>query len=106
MHALISNNHEEYERLVGKQLFQEKYLNEMFLFDLCKDKKLNIMLGYFVNNLGHPARLEAVGEPSFVKKILMIKRELIFQGVVFEKKEIKTRKMKPKIRNNEKSAQD
>jgi hypothetical protein len=45
------------------------------------------VLSYFVNNLQFPGKLETVAEPSFVKKLLIAKRELIIQGIKFASQE-------------------
>jgi hypothetical protein len=55
----------------------------MYIIDLDKDKKLANMLTFFINNISHPSELEDVAEPSLIKTLLTIKRELIMQGMLF-----------------------
>ena len=56
-------------------------MGQMYLYDLTQDKQLKSIITHFVNNLQHPSKLVTVTEPTFVKKILAMKRELIMQGV-------------------------
>lgn len=39
---------------------QYKYLHQIYLNDLTKDKVLNSLLTFFVNNLEFPDKLEAI----------------------------------------------
>lgn len=55
----------------------------MYLQDLTQDPELKALITYFVNNLTFPQRLEAVAEPTLVKRLLTLKRELILQGIFF-----------------------
>ena len=62
---------------------QNKYLAQIYVSDIRKDAALNAIITFFVNNLQFPKKLEALGEPSLIKKLLMIKRELMIQGIKF-----------------------
>lgn len=55
----------------------------MYVYDLVLDKKLQALITYFINNLQFANKLEALAEPTLVKRLLALKRELIIQGVKF-----------------------
>lgn len=63
--------------------------------DLEKNAKLTNIIEYFINHITHPKKLELVAEPSFIKHLLSIKRELMIQGIHFEN--LKEQKLKQKI---------
>ena len=83
LETLLKNQHQEYDSVETAQLFKEKYMGQMYPYDLTKDKQLKAVVTHFINNLQHPSNLVDVTEPSFTKKILAVKRELIMQGVKF-----------------------
>jgi hypothetical protein len=55
----------------------------MYIMDLKDNSKLKNTIEYFINNVNHPKKLELVAEPSLIKHLLSIKRELIMQGIHF-----------------------
>ena len=46
----------------------------MYVYDLTQDKQLKAIITHFINNIQNPSRLNNVVEPTFVKKILSMKR--------------------------------
>ncbi len=82
--ALITNDHLAYDELKEQGEFPRKFLGAMYVYDLPKDKQLQAVITYFVNNLQFPNLLEAEAEPTLVKRLLMMKRELMIQGVKLE----------------------
>ena len=66
----------------------------MYLYDLTTDKRLKAIITHFINNLHKPSNLTDIAEPTFIKKLLSLKRELLMQGVEFSslKNQKKTKK--------------
>jgi hypothetical protein len=62
-------------------------LSQIYVSDIRKDESLKAIVTFFINNLLFPKKLEAIGEPSLIKKLLTIKRELMIQGVKFKSQE-------------------
>lgn len=46
----------------------------MYVYDLAKDQKLQALITYFINNLQYTGKLEALAEPTLVKRLLALKR--------------------------------
>lgn len=66
----------------------------MYVVDLHKDKQLLRKIKWFIENLLDHGRLEAVAEPSLVKYLLGLKREIIMQGVPMESQRKKNEEKK------------
>ena len=84
--ALLKNDHLLYDSLYQPKQPKSKYLGQMYINDLTRDKLLKASITYFLENIDNPARLESFVEPTFIKKLLTIKRELIMQGIHFDTK--------------------
>lgn len=91
---MLNNQHREYDQLEGPREFPLKYQGHMYLQDLTQDPELKALLTFFINNLTFAQRLEAVAEPTLVKRLLSLKRELILQGTSFptQQRSAQTRK--------------